>query len=179
MSNKKLLLPHNATKLEHDITSVISKRIKDIPNPIRSIGNPLTCPAELLPWQAWAYSVDQWEPDWPEDFKRKVIAESIEIHRKKGTTGAIERIFEIIKLPKAELLEWFQYNGEPYFFKINIEHGNTIYNEKTMKKIFGLIEIHKNVRSWLDALSIHLDIDFNLYFGAAIIQTNYIKILPR
>ena len=48
-----------------------------------------------------------------------------------------------------------------------------------MKKIFGLIEIHKNVRSWLDALSIHLDIDFNLYFGAAIIQTNYIKILPR
>jgi len=179
VSNSKNLLPPNATKLENDIADVIAARIENIPNPIRDIADPMKCHRDLLPWLAWAYSVDQWEVEWTDDIKRNVIAESIEIHRRKGTSGAIERIFDIVALPKAELLEWFEYNGEPYFFKIAIEHGDMTYTERVLRRMTRLITIHKNVRSWLDVITIHLDIDFHIYFGAAIMQANYIQIFPR
>ena len=172
-------MPLNSTKLERDLTTVITDRIKDIPNPIRDMADPMTCPSDFLPWLAWAFSVDQWSHEWPDEKKRNVISKSIEIHRRKGTRGAIERIFEIIEFPTAKLFEWFEYGGDPYFFKIDIAAGGPVYTRKMLEQLFRLISIHKNVRSRLEAVSIHFGIDLNLHFGGAVIQANYIRIFPK
>jgi phage tail P2-like protein len=63
---------------------------------------------ERLPWLAWALSVDTWDSDWPESTKRSLIANSVQIHKTKGTVSAIERVMDALGVT-AELREWFEY----------------------------------------------------------------------
>ena len=79
--------------------------------------HPERCPKTLLPWLAWALAVDHWDSNWPEAIQRQTIADSITIHRQKGTVAAIERVLQILGV-KAELEEWFEYDGDPYTFQL-------------------------------------------------------------
>jgi phage tail P2-like protein len=84
-----ILLPPNATPTERAVEAATS-RIAAIPVVIGDIWNPATCPAHLLPWLAWALSVDVWDAGWSEQTQRAVIAASTLVHRRKGTIGAIK-----------------------------------------------------------------------------------------
>jgi len=44
------LLPPNATDTERAIEAT-TERTTDLPVPLRTLWNPDTCPADLLPWQ--------------------------------------------------------------------------------------------------------------------------------
>ena len=83
------LLNHH-TPVERELERTTGERIEALPLLIRSLHNPGTCPIDLLPWLAWALSVDTWSPDWTEEQKRAVCKASLQIHRHKGTVGAVE-----------------------------------------------------------------------------------------
>jgi phage tail P2-like protein len=85
------LLPPNRTGQEHAIEQTQAARIAGMDVPVDRLWNPSTCPAALLPWLAWALSVDEWDDAWPEETKRRVIADSVTVHRVKGTVGAVRR----------------------------------------------------------------------------------------
>lgn len=89
------LLPHNSTALERAIVKT-GASLSELPLPARHVRNPATCPVALLPFLAWELSVDEWDPAWGEDVKRAVIAASIDIHRHKGTRGAVRRALAAI-----------------------------------------------------------------------------------
>lgn len=100
----RTLLPPNATSAERAIEGATA-RIGAVPCLIADLWNPKNCPAALLPWLAWALSVDEWSPDWSEDAKRATIAEAAEIHRRKGTPWAIKRALASAGFGDAELVE--------------------------------------------------------------------------
>ncbi len=112
------LLPPNTTPQERVIAETIA-RISDVPVPLRTLWNPQKCPANLLPWLAWALSVDEWDANWTEQQKRDTIAASVEVHRKKGTIGAVRKVLEPFGLSNA-IQEWWQMEprGKPYTFRI-------------------------------------------------------------
>lgn len=83
------LLPPNATVAERALEGATS-RISDVPVKVRESWDPDTCPVDLLPWLAWTYSVDEWDPAWSEDVKRAVIRTSYAQHRIKGTVGSVK-----------------------------------------------------------------------------------------
>ena len=85
------LLPANRTDQEAAIETTQAARIAAMDVPVERLWNPATCPAPLLPWLAWALSVDEWDDAWPEEAKRRVIADSVTVHRVKGTVGAVRR----------------------------------------------------------------------------------------
>jgi phage tail P2-like protein len=85
------LLPANRTDQEAAIETTQAARIAAMDVPVERLWNPATCPAPLLPWLAWALSVDEWDNAWPEEAKRQVIADSATVHRVKGTIGAVRR----------------------------------------------------------------------------------------
>lgn len=154
----KTLLPPNATKLETALEAVIG-RIGDVEVPIRELWNPQTCPAALLPWLAWALSVDIWDSSWSTETKRAVIAESIPLHRKKGTPWAVERALVVAGSPAAKVIEWFDYPvtaGSPYHFKVEIDIEGETVSAALEAKLTAIINAFKNERSVLDG------IDYNL-----------------
>jgi len=82
------LLPPNATPLERRLTASGFAGAAGI---VPTLWHPATCPARLLPWLAWAESVDDWNEEWSEERKRAVIAASRAVHRLKGTPAAIRQ----------------------------------------------------------------------------------------
>lgn len=111
MSNS--LLPPNATLLERDIERIINQAT-DIPITIKTLWDPKLCPAELLPWLAWAYSVDQWMDSWPEQIKRQVINDAFVTHQYKGTPFAVQHALNSLGI-KTQMREWWEsgIDGQP------------------------------------------------------------------
>lgn len=103
------LLPNNATELERTQAEMDWQRLDDLGAGaiVRSLTNPATCPVELLPWLAWSFSVDTWDPAWPEATKRAVIAASPETHRLKGTRRAVRLAVEALGL-EIDISEWWE-----------------------------------------------------------------------
>ena len=104
------LLPHNASPQERAIEAATA-RLADVPVPLRDLWNPETCPAELLPWLAWAFGVDEWESGWTEAAKRAAIRDSVNIHRHKGTVWAIKRVLANAGHGDAQLFEGHSASG--------------------------------------------------------------------
>ena len=84
------LLAPNATQAERALEQATA-RLGSLPAPLREPWDPDTCPANLLPWLAWALQVDIWDRNWSDDAKRTVIRGAIDVHRRKGTPWAIKR----------------------------------------------------------------------------------------
>ncbi|WP_295044717.1 phage tail protein I [uncultured Paracoccus sp.] len=101
------LLPNNATATERAIEATSDRAI---PIPVGDLWNPDTCPAALLPWLAWALSVDDWDADWSDEAKRSTIATSLEIHRRKGTVWAMRAALRAAGLGDADIQEGWSAN---------------------------------------------------------------------
>ncbi|STK48091.1 putative tail protein I (gpi) [Escherichia coli] len=91
MSNS--LLPPSASNFMR-CAEAVGTRITDIPVDLNTLWSPDTCPVHLLPYLAWAFSVDRWDRNWPEETKRQVIRDAWLIHRHKGTISALRRAIE-------------------------------------------------------------------------------------
>ncbi len=91
--NDTRLLPVGSSPLEVAAARACAE-IENTPVPLRRLWSPDDCPANLLPWLAWAFSVDRWDENWPEATKRDVIRAAWFIHAHKGTIGAVRRVVE-------------------------------------------------------------------------------------
>lgn len=100
------LLPRNATAAERAIEAAAA-RVGDVPTPVRDLWNPDTCPPALLPWLAWALSIDGWKPYWPEHIKRARVRAAIAIQRTKGTAASVRQVVASFG-GVVQLREWFQ-----------------------------------------------------------------------
>ena len=87
------LLPPNATPQERSISLSLDRAV---PVPNATLWSPWTCPLDVLPWLAWALSVDEWDAGASEATKRQIIEESIDQHRIKGTVGALKRALQTL-----------------------------------------------------------------------------------
>lgn len=83
------LLPGNATRFERALLAAELHHKIDVS--IGVLWRPDECPEALLPYLAWALSVDVWSEAWPVLKKRDVIKQSVELHRLKGTLEGIRR----------------------------------------------------------------------------------------
>ena len=115
----------------------------------------------VLDFLAEQFHLDFYEPLYlTEDEKRNLIRESIAWHRIKGTPAAVEKIAHDA-FRDAEIVEWFNYGGEPYHFKIR-SHG---YKQTPdgFETYIRMINAAKNVRSWVD----NYEVDYSSQVEAA------------
>ncbi|RXD02487.1 phage tail protein I [Sphingomonas sp. UV9] len=112
------LLPPNATPLERALEEAIA-RIGAITAPIDTLLDPYLIPAEWLPWLGWGLSLDSWDADWSEALKRQAVAESIALHRIKGTRASVEIVLRRFD-QLAHVVEWFEAapRATPHTFEV-------------------------------------------------------------
>lgn len=141
------LLPYNATDAECALANTIA-RISNVPVIVREVWNPDTCPANVLPWLAWAFSVDDWDSNWTDEQKRNVIKQSVYSQRIKGTIGAVTRQLSALGYD-IQILEWWQQEpeGDPYTFDVFITSSQRPLTTKDYNKVLEVINTNKNLRS--------------------------------
>ncbi|CCO22224.1 phage tail protein I [Maridesulfovibrio hydrothermalis] len=170
----KSLLPPNASKLERDFSEVVA-RIGELHIPIDDLWNPETCPLGLLPYLAWALSVDVWDEDWPEDVKRAVVRESVAIHRIKGTPGAVEKMCAALGYD-VRVLEWFEYGGDHDRYKLKIKER---MSDADYQHIITGDRVAKRQSQERDAIQVKLESESTVYIGGVVNRGRRIAIYPH
>ncbi|SFD16768.1 phage tail protein I [Pseudoalteromonas denitrificans] len=152
IKTSKSLLPPNATPQENQI-ELAASRISDVAVPIKHLWDPLKCPEHLLPWLAWALSVDEWDNDWPVAIQREVIASSTQVHRTKGTVSGVRKALASLNA-SIELSEWWQNGGVPHTAKLTAlarnnltPSGDTLLTPQLQAQLWRIVSATKPVRS--------------------------------
>jgi phage tail P2-like protein len=160
------LLPSSATPQERAMAETIA-RVSDVPVLVRESWNPDTCPAELLPWLAWAFSVDEWDVGWSEQERREVIKNSLFVHKKKGTISAIDRALGPLGY-LIDVVEWFEESppAAPYTFKIVVGTADKPVTADLYPKVERIVMANKNLRSQMTGITIKSEIPGQIYCGS-------------
>lgn len=172
------LLPANATELERHAAQALAE-IERVPVPLRTLWNPDTCPVELLPYLAWAFSVDRWSQAWPESAKRAAIRAAYYVHAHKGTIGALRRVVEPLGY-LIEVYEWFEEvpAGTPGTFRLLVGVLDTGITDQMYQELTWLIDDAKPLTRHLIGLAISLDISGSEHIGAVLTTGDELDIYP-
>jgi len=169
----KTILPINIDEKLNTLDLVGCKRLEDINEQIKKIdnfNNALKIDEKFLDLLKDEWGVDFWN-EISELEKRKLIDKSKFYYKKIGTVYAIKEVLKIFDID-TKLKEWFDFNGEPYHFKVILTPLNAEYkfDEVMFKKIVSLIDNVKNIRSVLDGFEFELKgkIEIKEYCGVNI-----------
>lgn len=112
---------------------------------------------------AWEFNVDWWDSSLSLDIKRSIIKTCYRVHEKRGTKWAVEELATSI-FGSGKVTEWFEYDGEPYCFKIQT---NATLTKDCIISFMSMLKKVKNVRSHFDAIEVTRTIDSIIHAGAA------------
>lgn len=118
--------------------------------------------SELINTLAIQMHCDFYDDTLPLDVRRNLVKNSIAWHRIKGTPAAVEQMIQTV-YQTGVVEEWFDYGGEPFFFKVNL--GDSQITTQKIKNLIKMINVSKNVRSWLEVLRFSKSIDITRYLG--------------
>ncbi|WP_213993918.1 phage tail protein I [Sodalis sp. dw_96] len=149
------LLPVGSSQLEVAAAEACA-RLGELAVPLRTLWNPDTCPLALLPYLAWAFSVDRWDESWSEEAKRAVVRASFFIHKHKGTIGALRRVVEPLGY-LIQVTEWWQTNDAPGTFRLDVGMVETGITGEIYGELVRLVNDAKPVSRHLTGLSVHLE----------------------
>ena len=171
------LLPVGSSPLEVAAAEACAA-LERVPVPLRELWNPATCPVSLLPYLAWAFSVDHWDESWPEESKRSVIAAAFFVHRHKGTIGAVRRVVEPLGY-LINVAEWWQGSDDPPgTFRLDIGVLESGITEEMYLEMERMIADAKPVSRHLIGLTISQVIAGYAYVGAASTDGDVITVYP-
>lgn len=120
----------------------------------------------LLDILAYDFKVDWWDENFSLAEKREIFKQCWNVKRTLGTPLscylAISSVFQ-----NATIQEWWQYGGNPHYFKIYIELGGTLTDYEKLQRVVNGIRYYKNKRSLLEAIEVVVEKTTNVYVGFA------------
>lgn len=138
------------------------------------------CPAVLLPWLAWEWSVDEWQRDWPVATQRAVIGASWGLHSVKGSAGAMDRAVGAMGYG-IDVVEWWEAvpPRAPYTYRYRLKSPTgRPWSDAEIASMERISMRAKNVRSWLDAVEISVSGATAPVHAAAIVHTR-VRVAPE
>lgn len=174
-----VLLPDNSSPLLRAVAAIDAERIRAIDvDIIRRVHDPDLCPPAWLPLLAWAWSVDEWDPAWPEAVQRAVIKAAPDVHRHKGTAWAVQTAIQATGYA-ASLDEWFEYGGSPYRFRLTVTLGPVEpWTGEAGEMLARLALRTKNTRSRLELIRLVRGSQAELFIGGAIFVRSNARVGP-
>ncbi|HFS7480434.1 phage tail protein I [Enterobacter quasiroggenkampii] len=171
MDKFRSLLPPSAIQQERALEQASSEQITALDTGmVRKVKDPDTCPAHLLPWLAWEFSVDSWEDAWTEAEKRQVIKDAAYVHQHRGTAGAVRRSLSAVSLPTT-VVEWWEDlpRKAPYTFRIEVYSLQEV-DDALYQRIRRQVDKAKNLRSLLTSIDVIADLGAmgTYYTGGAV-----------
>lgn len=160
--DKKMYALANAT------AKALSASVKEVDS-LRIYSRINQLPEALLDILAHDFKVDWWDGDYSLEEKRQTLKDSWRVHRMLGTKAAVETALSSI-YPGTKVSEWFEYDGEPYHFRLLIDSTYDKVDPVKHQRVLDRVEYYKNLRSVLDEVEYYDSGGTAIsYFGAAAI----------
>ena len=107
---------------------------------------------QLLDILAYDFKVDWWDADYSLEEKRRTLKDSWRVHKLLGTKAAVEMAISAI-YPRTTVLEWFEYGGEPYHFRLDINITNDSIDSEKQRRVLERLNYYKSLRSHNDGVT--------------------------
>lgn len=130
-------------------------------------------PESVLDQLAIEYDIKIYHQNADLQRKRSLIKNALISYMNAGTAKNLENMIANI-YASATVKEWFDYNGEPYHFKM-IATGVDTKDENSINEFLNVIESTKNVRSILDDVQVRYSLNAGLVHHSSNIK-NSIKV---
>lgn len=99
------------------------------------------------------------------EVKRAIVKSTLLWYRKAGTPAAVQELIATV-FGIGEVTEWYEYGGEPYYFKITT---NTVIEEDAIEKFEKIIRNVKNARSHLEAIELIRMAEVDAFVGNVLV----------
>ncbi|HBQ3059797.1 TPA: phage tail protein I [Klebsiella pneumoniae] len=173
--NNSLLPPSSATWLRS--TEVATARLSAITVALRTLWTPTICPVDLLPYLAWALSVDRWDKAWPAEKKIAAIQQSYWLHRRKGTRAAVRRVIDDMGF-SASFAEWFDVGDEPGTFRLEVDISNVGIAPKTLDELDRMVNGAKPVSRHIAQMTLANRTEGAAFTASAVFDGDEISVYP-
>lgn len=131
---------------------------------------------EVIDLLAWQWSVDFYDELKSLGEKRNAVKQSIAMHRIKGTRRAVELALHMV-YTSGEVSEWFEYGGQPYYFRVRFIEPENIRTED-VDRVIRIINTVKNTRSWLESIGFTRHVPMGLYHGTVVSTNKTYRLMP-
>lgn len=152
-------------------------KIKQELQAISTLAQPKRAAERFLPYLAHSHQVTFWSDELTLDEKRAIIDFSIHLHRKKGTLFAVKEVLKRLNID-VKFYEWFEYEGLPYHFKIDVDFISRPAGKEELRLIEEFIEIYKNEKSVLELISVKLRSNLKEKVAATTVTGENIQVVP-
>lgn len=105
----------------------------------------------LLDILAYDFKVDWWDTGYLLEEKRRTLKDSWRVHKLLGTKAAVETAIRAI-YPLTQVEEWFEYGGEPYHFRLNIDITSDSGDRVRQRRVLERLDFYKSLRSHNDGV---------------------------
>lgn len=123
------------------------------------------CSSEVLDLIADEVSLIYYDRSFDMSIKRELIRNGLLFHMQSGTKAAVESLVEIV-FGDGRVLEWFEYNGDPYMFKVSTSNPQATTTKAS--EFIRAVNAYKNLRSHLELVELESTSIISLYSGSAI-----------
>ena len=156
--------------LAEAIAGVLAKRLEEI-NRVSIYPHIDRLDEGLLDILAWDFKVDWWDSDYTLEEKRRTLQTSWQVHKTLGTKAAVEKALRAV-YPQTQVVEWFDYGGDPYHFRLRVNITDDEMDSAKQKRVLARLEFYKNLRSHLDGITYFLQAaQAKVYAGTATFGT--------
>ena len=107
-----------------------------------------------------------YSPALPDEKKRVLLLNSDKTYMHLGTVYAVETTISDI-FGKSRVEEWFNYGGNPHYFRIIVERTEAMSPENEAK-LLQTLDYVKRKSQWLEAIINEIETSCPLYIGASI-----------
>lgn len=168
------LLPNHKSKFDKKIDEFIGLRFKGLDlGAIDTLAS--SCPESLLPILAASFDVDI--DGLSQSEARELIKNAFEIHYYSGTFYSLNKALNAL-YSDVRVREWFEYKGEPYHFRLELDASKNGLSPQILKRSDELINKYKNVRSVYDGASIKAIASINLKAYSYMLSGENISVDP-
>lgn len=110
----------------------------------------------MLDTMAFDFKVDWWDETYSLEEKRRTLKDSWRVHRMLGTKAAVETAIRAI-YPETDAVEWFEYGGEPFYFRLYIDLSDVMGDETRPWHVMDRVNFYKSLRSHLDDIQFTME----------------------
>ena len=153
-----LLPPVIATDENMQVLATVAARLQQQNVNLVAVYDIDNAAPEVLPYLAEQWNmlgVKGWQFCRNDGERRAWLKNAYDLNRYKGTPWAIEEVLRVFNAG-GTVKEWFEYEGQPYHFKVDVELYDRGLSETEYDATQALISVYKNVRSVLDGITLSL-----------------------
>lgn len=141
----------SAVALAEAVAELLAQRLEEI-DQLRIYPSIDQLDEALLDILAYDFKVDWWDADYSLEEKRQTLKDSWRVHKLLGTKAAVETAISAI-YPHTQVLEWFEYGGEPHHFRLDINITNDSIDSDKQRRVLERLNFYKSLRSHNDGVT--------------------------